>query len=71
MALALATLNLDPAISGFKIKLARLVVFMVSHQSSCTVGALLGLQGHKRVQSPPDCVGHSPLRDKLESLNFS
>src|SRR5262249_9644765 len=34
-------------------------MFMVSHQSSCTVGALLGLPWHTRVQTPLDCVAHA------------
>ncbi len=47
--MALATLNLDPEIPSFQIKLIRLMVFMFSHQSSFTVRALLGVQCNKRV----------------------
>ena len=45
-AIALATLNLDPAIPGFKIKLIHLVMFMFSHESSFMVGALLVVPCH-------------------------
>jgi len=62
----LATLNLDPAIPGFKIKLIRLVVFMVSHQASFTVDALLCSQCHKRVEDNSVAERSLPLLHLVE-----